>query len=376
MKLIETTNMKEFDEFVKVHPNANIMQSSSWAQVKQEDWKPHYLMFEDEGEIIGTALLLERTAFLNKALFYAPRGPILNYEDEVETKKALDLLKQYVKDHNGFVLRFDPELILNRTDLRADVLLENNIEKFEMLNKLSKHKGFNLDMGSTFQPRYQMVIDLKEDLFDKLRSKHKRLFKEEYINQRGFKFIEDTSVEGVKEFARLSALTEERQNVFLRNEEYFMKIYHSFIDKGEVKIFFIELNVDELIEYHKDDEVRVKELEEIKRNEGNIIRTNGILCVYGTSMVQMFYAGNDVRFSRYRVVYYLIYNASRLAREDNYLTFNLGGVSGTLDDGLFDFKSKFHPELYEYMGDFDIVVNKMVYLAFEKGLKVYKKIRR
>lgn len=375
MKLKKVEDLQEFDKFVQNHIPANIMQTSSWAQVKNDDWQAHYLFFEKDNKIIGSAMLLARKVFKNNHLFYAPRGPILNYENEDEVKQALALLKKYVKENNGFVLKFDPEIPLKRTNLRENLLLEDNTKTYEMLSKLTKHTGFDLEMNSTFQPRFQMVINLETDLLDKLKAKRRRLFKEEYLTQRGFQVIEDTSEHGVKEFARLSLLTEERQSISLRNEAYFMKMYNAFKEKNEIKLFFVELNIDKLIEFHEDDEAKIEELNKIKSVEGNIIRTNAILCVYGTSMVQMFYAGNDIRFSRYELGYSLIYTASKLAREANYLTFNLGGVKGSLDDGLFDFKSKFHPELYEYLGDFDLIVNPLIYKAFNSALTLKKKLK-
>lgn len=53
-------------------------------------------------------------------------------------------------------------------------------------------------------------------------------------------------------------------------------------------------------------------------------------------------------------------------------TSNMGGIEGTLKGGLVDFKEIYHPRINEYIGEFDIPVNSLLYnVAF----KFYKKIK-
>ena len=40
---------------------------------------------------------------------------------------------------------------------------------------------------------------------------------------------------------------------------------------------------------------------------------------------------------------------------------NMGGVEGSLDDGLTKFKSNFAPHIEEFIGEFNIPVNKVLY---------------
>lgn len=374
MKLVEVNDIEEFDSFVKTHKNANIMQSSSWAQVKKNDWQPHYLMFKEDDVIIATALILERKALLNKSFFYVPRGFIMDYSDN-HLKDILKLTKKYVQEHNGFVLRFDPELPLKIMDSRTLEVLDDNSKLYHKIASLTKVRPLSLDMADSSQPRFQMVVDLQDELLDKIKSKKRRLVKDSYLTKRGFAIVEDTSENGVKEFARLSRLTEERQKVALRNEDYFMNMYHAFKDNNEIKIFFAEVNLATLIENTTNGE-ELAFLKAYQSREGNIVRTNAIMCIYGTEMVQMFYGASDSDFLRYKAGYALHFKAMEDAKKLGYRYFNLGGVEGSLDDGLAKFKSEFHPLVYEYMGDFDLVINPVIYLAFNHGVKLFKKIRR
>lgn len=49
----------------------------------------------------------------------------------------------------------------------------------------------------------------------------------------------------------------------------------------------------------------------------------------------------------------------------------MGGVEGTLDDGLSVFKSNYNPTVVEYVGEFDLPVNKTMY----KAAKFLQKLR-
>jgi len=92
-------------------------------------------------------------------------------------------------------------------------------------------------------------------------------------------------------------------------------------------------------------------------------------------MVQMFYGASDETFAKYKPGYALHFHGIVDAKERGYHYFNLGGVQGTLDDGLSRFKSEYHPEIFEYVGDFDIVINKLLYSGFTKGLPLVKNIK-
>lgn len=52
---------------------------------------------------------------------------------------------------------------------------------------------------------------------------------------------------------------------------------------------------------------------------------------------------------------------------------SMGGVEGTLDDGLTKFKDNFNPTINELIGEFDLPVNKMLYNLSQIAYKLLKK---
>ena len=51
---------------------------------------------------------------------------------------------------------------------------------------------------------------------------------------------------------------------------------------------------------------------------------------------------------------------------------NMGGVEGTLDDGLTKFKDNFNPTINEFIGEFDIPVYPIMYRLTQKAYKILK----
>ena len=50
----------------------------------------------------------------------------------------------------------------------------------------------------------------------------------------------------------------------------------------------------------------------------------------------------------------------------------MGGVEGTLDDGLTKFKDNFKPTINEFIGEFDIPVYPFMYRLTQKAYKILK----
>ncbi|MDR1781396.1 MAG: aminoacyltransferase [Bacilli bacterium] len=375
MNLEICNDYQEFNSFVLKNNPTNIMQTSYWAKVKEGDWQAHYLLIKDNNIIKASAMLLQRHAFGKYSLFYCPRGIICDYKDENVIEESLKLLKEYVTKNNGFVLRFDPEIAYSIKDCRTLEELANNKDTYNRLTKYARSTGLNKDMDASMQPRFQMVVNLKEDLKSKIKSKKRRLVNDTYLSKRGYEIYINNTIEGVTEFARLSHLTELKQKVALRNEEYFMKMFNAFNKDHLIDIYMAKVNMDELISYAENDENEKQRLIALKEELGNVVNTNAIICIYGTNMVQMFYGASDERLAKYKAGYKLHYQAMEDAKKKGYEYFNMGGVSGHLDDGLFHFKSEFHAELWEYIGDFDVVCNSFIYFLFTKALPIYKKLR-
>ena len=64
---------------------------------------------------------------------------------------------------------------------------------------------------------------------------------------------------------------------------------------------------------------------------------------------------------------YLLYDRClAIAAEKGIPECSFGGIEGTLDDGLTLFKSNFPMNVEEYIGEFNLVLNKPLYKGFDE----------
>lgn len=157
---------QEYQKFISNNDMTSFMQTVELSNLKKElGSKVHFVGVKKDKKVVAGSMILEDTTILNKKLFYAPRGLIVDYQD----KELLDFftseLKKYIKSNNGFILTIDPNVIyrVRTSDGEID---PNNIANDSAINNLIslgyKHHGFNLYLD-TMQARWCYRISLDED---------------------------------------------------------------------------------------------------------------------------------------------------------------------------------------------------------------------
>ena len=71
---------KEHDDFVKNHAQVNLLQSSAWAQIKN-NWDNERLGFYYNDKLVASASILIKPLPLGFTMLYIPRGPIMDYQN-------------------------------------------------------------------------------------------------------------------------------------------------------------------------------------------------------------------------------------------------------------------------------------------------------
>ena len=107
--------------------------------------------------------------------------------------------------------------------------------------------------------------------------------------------------------------------------------------------------------------------------------TCGILAVYNDHLMELFYMGNNPDYMRMYSSYLLYAMCLDRCVELGIEQCSFGGIEGTLDDGLTLFKSNWIMNVEEYIGEFNIVLDHLMYTAFDsiypRVLKLAAKIR-
>ena len=88
------------------------------------------------------------------------------------------------------------------------------------------------------------------------------------------------------------------------------------------------------------------------------------------------YAGTNSEFLTYRAPYSVHWKLFEKARKMGIQRCNLGGVEGTLDDGLSIFKGNFPIQIEEMIGEFDLPVMPVLAWMLDRGIALIKTVRR
>ena len=393
-------NQEEYDRFVQNHPDCNLLQSYSWALVK-ENWNPIYTGVYDEAKkLVAAGLVLIKRLPLSFTLFYVPRGPIMNYEQEDLVAFYFSELKKVAKKQHCLYITLDPAFICN--EYKIEERNENRFEKTEaFLNTMKKNgaifKGFTKNIEDTIQPRYHAMVFNQEDVvshFSKSCKKALNTVKKKNVQLKAY------HTEGVKDFSKVMHCTEERKNIHLRGEEYFKKLMEVY--KEDAVIYLATLDLKSKYEetkqrYEKNikdleacpehakkkrftleelDVSLTRELNELKQfreEDGDFAILSGALCIKYGKTSELLYAGMDNRYKRYMAPYASFYKCMEWSFKHGCTWCNMGGIEGNFDGGLTKFKSNYNPTIVEYVGEFDIPVNKCLYTLSKKAYSYMKK---
>ncbi len=398
-------SVDEFTAFTEKISFAPIQQTKEWTQLKS-NWKNSFCGLYKDGELVGVALILMRTLLPSFTYAYCPRGPLLDYTDKEALAVFTDGIRKFCKEKGVYLLKCDPMIVVGKTlpGLSKDKYFDpfdTEKGKLEFDNFVScgfVHKGFGKSLDSATQPRYNALIPLKDGEGNPLTApQFKKNYKQKLRKYLGnfqparglFYESADHSAESIALFKKILINTEARQNISLRNEDYFNLLAEAFGNKAHFA--FEKCRVNDYISnlearYEKEPENREKLTEQLSdaRNvlaqKGEIVPLAALLTVYppntqGVKIAEYLYAGSDLTvFPSFCATLCGLCEQCLLTVEKGCDFLNLGGVPGTFDDGLYDFKSPFNPIIVEFAGEFDLPINKIKYIIMEKWLPTFKKI--
>ncbi len=403
-KFVADIPVKEFTEFIKNTSFAPIQQTPAWTELKS-NWKNSFCGVYKNEELVGVALILIRTLMPGFNYAYCPRGPIIDLTDVEAIKAFRDGAIEFCKKNNIYSLKTDPAIVVNKIlpDIPTDKFfdpfdLEEDKIKFDnLVNNGFEHKGFVKNLGEAIQPRFNALIPLKDadgnplspPLFKKNYKQKIRKYLGNFQPARGLYYEgAEHTPENIAIFKKILSNTEERQNISLRSQDYFTTLADAFQDKAFFA--FEKCRVNDYIanlekRYEKEPENREKLTEQLAdakkvlEEKGEIVPLAALLTVYppnekGIKIAEYLYAGSDLHiFASFCATLCGLCEQCNLTVQNECDFLDLGGIAGTLDDGLYEFKSQFNPIIIEYAGEFDLKVNSFKYAIMEKGLPILKK---
>lgn len=393
----------EHDAFVSSHAQCNLLQSALWERIKT-NWNHVFVGVKEHGELIASAMILIRKLPMRFTMFYIPRGPVMDYEDKELVRYMMAELKHFAHQNHGIMITFDPALHVN------DFYLENANEEHysnirDILNTLqvcgAHFKGFTKNMEETIQPRYHACVYAED--FVQLQSR--TLKKARRTMERKHMEIMYMHEEGVDDFTQVMRCTEKRKHIHLRSSAYYtalMKMYQNdaiiilvcvpverLLQNAQKELRDIQHELDICPDHAKKKRFTMEEKRDsLKRevheltqlhaqNEGRHIAA-GALCVRYGNTAELLYAGMDERYKRYMAPYICFESCMKWSFDKGCAWCNMGGVEGNLSGGLIQFKANFQPKINEFIGEFDLPVNHVLYKIVSaylmiRGRRIHKK---
>ena len=409
MQLIEL-NKDEYKEFTKKN-KAHFLQSYEWGEISVlRKNRVYYLGLKDNNEIKATALVLEKKLYSKYTYFYIPRGFTIDYKDKELLRIFTEEMKKFAQEHHAIYFRIDPAIKLHTIDSNAQVV--EGINNYDVVSNLESIGYKHLKLTKYFetnQPRFTFRIPLVgsiEEIENKYTSTTRSRIKKALNSE---VFVETGNREDVKEFTRLMILTEKRQDFYSHSPEFFENFYNIFSKSGMVTLYLGKINLLKLknkLEKEKkeltDEFNSLKDIDsrkannrrkEIEKNLNSVneqfnflsnkplktIVVSSYMIVKYNDYAWALYAANDMD---YKTMYanYLVYQKQiQDAFNEGYKVFDVFGTIGDPNGnshllGLHDFKKKWGGEYTEFIGEFDYVLNPILYFSYMKINPIRHKI--
>lgn len=333
----------EFEAFARKHPQFSFFQTKEIADFRvKKGWEKQYVGLVKNGKIIAATMLLGSAAPKRK-VFYAPRGPLIDYEDPKILKEFFESLKKYLKQKGGYVFRFDPYYEYRERDVDGKIV-EGGYNHESAIKNL-KNLKIKVDPHPD-QIKWLFALDL-----DKPPEELKKSFRQNTRNlinraERSHIKIRELKRDELKDFYKMCSDTSKRKHFEHENKplEYYEDFYDLF--KKDIKYWMAET----------------------KGEDGKTIQLScGMFILSGQREIIYLIAGNNPDYYDLNAQYLIQWEIIKYAYKHGYKRYNFYGISGNFDKndpsyGMYRFKKGFGGYVIELIGGFEMPVTKFYYL--------------
>lgn len=357
MKFVMLTE-EEFEKASLVLPCSNFEQSVKWGKLEEKNgFISHLLGVKEKNKVVAACLLLEKKELKKWSVFYSPNGYLIDYYDEKLLSFFTEEIKNFAKERKGIFVRIEPYCNRNNSMLESLKSLD-----YMDLNKMNI--AFTLDLAGKDENELLDTIDVKAKDIIKNNEKYNIEIRE----------IHEEELPMFKNIINNAFLEKKITKPF----DYYKNIVEMIKDNS--KIYIAELNIDGLIqklkekivENNDEDKELKKELEDriihykkIADTDGRRIVLGGIIFVVYNKDITVLFSGSYDKYEEFSPLYTLYWELIKYALNNGYTKCTFRDISEELKKG-------FKVNATEYVGEFDLVINKTMYLL-SKGFKICKK---
>ena len=386
MEIKELTN-KEFKDFTKHYKLNSLYQTPEYGFVmNEENFDTVFLGLVDNNKILAASLILigKRKNF---KYAYAPRGFLIDYSNYAILEKYTSLIKKYLSKLSIVSLTINPLILKDDSNYNISF---NNLKRLKY-----KHLGYN-DFFEGIKPRFEVAVDINKshyNLFNDIKKEFKTKIRS--AEKMGIKVYKGSA-------NKLDYLYTHTEKKYPRKMNYYKNIYQFFKNNAEFyyakldtvkflkeatdKVLKQEQNCRILTSKNKKDVITIKmekdlllsrykyELEKANKlllNNPDGILLASCLIIKNKKEVYLLMDGYNKQYKRLNAKHIMLWKLIEKYSKEGYKTFNLGGLPNpekhsSKYDGLKEFKLSFNGKILEYSGDFELIINKPLYLLAKK----------
>ncbi|MDD5865039.1 MAG: peptidoglycan bridge formation glycyltransferase FemA/FemB family protein [bacterium] len=411
MKIINNLTEKQYKDFFNKSKYNHFLQCYAWGKASiGKGLKPVYLgLVDEQNKIHAVCLAFEKEKF-NLKYYYAPRGPIIDFENKELLKEFSIALKKYLKENNGIYFKIDPGIILHILDENANPIKDeiNNEWLHDYLIDLGfKFKGYT-KLFEANQPRFTFRIDTKREIEEIEKSMNKTYLK---TIKRSYNYdLEINDYFDADIFYKLMKDIANKDNFNGFPKEFYDNFNKEFTKDKNVKYVTIKIYPDKILKKTEDE---LKNIEE-KLNNGlipdkkkidteNIIKRlqkdievfspyknkypEGLIsliliCPIINNKMWTLYIGNNSLATYTFAVNRAYYEAIKIAHNNNCDFIDLFGTSGDPNTnvknyaGIHEYKRKMGGTYIEFIGEYDLVEKPIINKILPLFIKIYRKFKK
>ncbi len=409
MKL-RTLSIFEFDDYAKTHPLGSYHQTSSYAMLASEQGFEYDLLgfIDDQGNIKAASLILYKKIGMFNRYGYAPKGFLIDYHDTELLKEFTKALKKYYYKKNFAFIKVNPEISVGTMDYKKKAIIYNNNHIIEStlrglnFKKLESNKRFE-----TKVPIYNAIQVLKNTTLKSFNKNTRNKIRKGMNNGLSIEKLNRNGIDILYPFIK----NKKGHSIY-----HYYNYYNAFSRNNDIDVLLVKMNFadclvnlrdryEKEIEYNNKivNKVMIKPTKENLRRKLesdtvlNTIKDNialatqrlavnqeqyiaGAITIKYKNRVYILITGYDKEFKRFSPNYFLHYQLIEYYKKD-FDFIDLNGITGDFSEenpykGLDEFKLGFNPYAFEYIGEYDFIINESLYKAMEQNGQLAKEFNK
>lgn len=410
--MIKELTIFEFDEFAKTHPLKSYHQTSSYAILMSKYGYTYNLVgyIDENNNLIAASVILLKKINNHYLYGYAPKGFLLDFYNTALLKSFTKAIAEYYYHKKVVFIKINPEIAIGEAKKEAEYKVTYN-QNVKIVDSLKNYGYKQLKPNYAFEnllPRFNAIVNLSDlnisTISKNVRGKVKK-------GERQGLYLEKSNIDGMDIFYKFIKAKKDRKL------DYYKNYYNAFAKYNASELFLVKVNYKNFLvntqqRYEEELEINSfcnkmlqtskksstlnakiesdKKLQSLKNDilmATNKIKNNpeeyigGAFILKFDNRVYFVRSGFETKYSSISSNHFMYFKIME-HYQNEYKFADLNGVTGLFNKkedpyhGLNEFKLGFNPKVFEFIGEFDLVIDSRLYNRLEKKNLLNKEFQK